>query len=149
MKILANRNFAAAVAALALASAAPAMAADAWIACNGTMTSTPDKTAGETQPSQRVLVYDDAARQLYQYSEKRQTLDVMPTKSYDAGKITWAADLTHTGGMRWEGSLDRVKMMVSIKREDNDGVMLWNEQCKPTLPLTGTPVADYTTTAKQ
>jgi len=123
--------------------AAPAFAEETWLACAGNVVTTPlnggDPTG--TQASARTLVLDDAQSEIYQYSEKRKALDIMHKKSYTPDTITWGANMQHTGGMRWEGSLDRKNMSVKIVRDDSETRMTWNEKCAPSSPAESQQVA--------
>ena len=126
---------------LALLGQSQAHAADAWLACKGTVTMM-SKAETKSEPSERVLVYDDQTKNLYQWSEQKKTLSIMPTTSYSGREIRWGANLEHTGGMWWNGRLDRTKLSVSIERSDRDlSRMTWAEMCSPTQPLDGNPPA--------
>lgn len=119
------------------ASLQPALAAESWLACKGTLTTTPYRAAaGTNAESSRVLVADDTARQLFQWQEARKTLSLIPTQTYTAATIAWANAATGgTVGPRWKGTLDRTKMTLTIERTDgNLEHMRWHETCQPTQP---------------
>jgi len=117
-----------------------ALAAESWLTCRGSVTTLPatDPAQPVTAASQRVLAFNDEFKRLYQYSPDRKSLDIMPTATYTSDKISWGADLMSSSGMKWEGSLDRKNMEVSISRRDRYGEqMTWKEQCEPSAPALG------------
>lgn len=112
-----------------------AFAGNVWMACTGNVTSVTDG-ATKTEPSQRIVAYDDATQQLYQYSDKRKVLDPVAVSSYAPGKITWGNDQLNASGAAWQGTLARPGMILEITWRDRNGAtMNWKEQCRPTNPL--------------
>ena len=117
----------------------PVVAAETWIACEGTVVTTGNdadgKPVNETKPSKQTLAYDDAGQRLFRYSETRKTLDPVFVKSYATDKIVWGSATQGSSAASWEGALDRSNMSVSVVRKERGQVMTWTEQCKPTKPL--------------
>jgi len=116
-----------------------ANANDTWLACSGSVLSV--DTSGEkpvktTEPSQRILVIDDASKNIYQYAEGKNALNIILTRSYTPAKITWGADMSTTSGMTWEATLDRTKMDLKMVRDAfrEKSHMTWTEKCQPTQP---------------
>ncbi len=111
----------------------PAFAADTWLACDGNLVTKKGSAAATTVPISEFYAFNDDVKTLYKYAPKRQSLDMISTKSYDAKAITWVNVARGVGAemANWEGRLDRVKMSLTIKREDGDEVMTWTQACKP------------------
>lgn len=140
MKITCGKTIATLAAATAMSGlSSAAFAAETWLSCNGNVATIPSgaKAPAATEASARVLAVNDQNQKLYQWSDKRKELALVPTLTYAPDKITWGAEMMNSSGMSWQGSLDRAKMKVDISRKDRDGVtMVWKEQCQPTEPLT-------------
>lgn len=149
MKTICGKTVAALAAVAFSGTAGSAFAADTWLACNGNVVTIPSgaKAPSSTEPSDRVLAFNDENSRLYEWSDKRKSLDPVPTLSYAPGKITWGADMMNSSGMSWQGTLDRAKMKLDIHRKDREGVtMVWKEQCQPTAPMSTDPDAQVAAT---
>jgi len=125
--------------ALALVGQTPmAAAADKWLACAGTVTAIEQKVT-KTDPSERVLVYNDDLKMLYQWQDKRKALSVIPTLSYTPEQIIWGQPkVIGFSGSYWEGRLNRSDMSLTVERIDSNlDRMTWTEKCVPTQPVNG------------
>ena len=114
-----------------------AFAADNWIQCDGNVV-TIGGAGGkeETKPVHDVFVIDDAAQQLFRYSDSRKALDLVFVTGYSPKQITWGSPAGASyGDARWEGRLDRATQALSLVRRQQGETMTWTETCKPTQPL--------------
>lgn len=130
--------------------AAGAHAADTWLACKGTMTVTPNgaKAPTSSEPSERVLSYDDDIKRIYQWLEPKKQLSPLPEKIYTDKEITWDVSDRTTAGSYWNGRLDRANMSLTMEYTEGDLTKtLWKEACAPTTPRTeaGPTMADAET----
>ena len=116
------------------AVAAPAMAAETWLACDGTVATKKGAAAPTSAAANDIYAYNDDVRALYKYSASRKSLDLISTTTFDAKKIVWMNVGKGIGSQtaHWEGSIDRATMALKIVREDGDEVMTWSQTCKPT-----------------
>ena len=123
-------------AALCLALVNSPLAADQWIACDGTLVSKKGSEAPTTTQVTDVYSIDDAAKALFKYSDTRQRLDMISLKSFDAKSILWQNDGEGFGSQaaQWQGRIDRNKMSLSLVRRDGDETLTWTQACKPTDP---------------
>lgn len=123
-----------------------AAAGDKWLACKGTLTAT-ELTGTKTEPSERVLAYNDEMKTLHQWQDKKKTFSFIPTVSYTPEQITWGKpNALGFSGAYWEGKLNRSDMSLMIERTEGKpegGIerMTWNEKCAPTQPLNGSEPA--------
>ncbi len=113
---------------------APALAAETWIACDGTVATKKGAGAPTSAAAKDIYAYNDDVRALYKYSATRKSLDLISTTTFDPKKITWVNVGKGIGSQtaHWEGSIDRASMALKIVREDGDEVMTWSQTCKPT-----------------
>ncbi len=111
----------------------PALAADSWIACDGAVVTKIGSAAPTSAPVSDFYAYDDDIKALYKYHPKRQSLDLISIKTYDAKAIVWTNVAKGMGAemAQWEGRLDRAKMALKIVYEDTNEVMTWTQTCKP------------------
>jgi len=110
-----------------------AFAAEDWLVCKGTVTTTIAQQSSTPADSERVLMLDGVNKRLYQWSERRKALNLIPAQSFTPDRVVWSTDLTNTGGLKWHGSLDRHAMVLGIERTDHNlDRMTWNEACQPT-----------------
>jgi hypothetical protein len=114
--------------------AAPAMAAETWIACEGTVSTKVGKAAATTEPANDIYAYNAEAKTLYKYAPARKRLDLISTNRFDDKTIGWVNAGKGIGSQTtsWEGSIDRAKMSLKLVRESGDEVMTWTQSCKPT-----------------
>jgi len=122
-----------------------AEAAEKWLACAGTLT-TVEQSDAKTEPSERVLAYNDEYKALFQWQQNRKALSLIPTVSYNSEQIDWGKRFPGFSGPYWEGRLDRRNMSLKIERTEGnpDGTvekMTWVEKCAPTQPLDGSAPA--------
>ena len=123
--------------AVLVATSAPALAAETWLACDGTVATKKGAAAPTSDAANDVYAYNNEARALYKYSAMRKSLDLISTTTFDPKKIVWVNVGKGIGSQsaRWEGSIDRASMALKIVREDGDEVMTWSQTCKPTSAL--------------
>ena len=118
-----------------LAAWAPgAMAADQWLACDGTKTTTGKNSDGETlndsTPVSDIYAFNDELQGLYFYSKDKKTLSPVKVTSYAPDEIKWNGDGVF--GARWDGTLDRSNMSLNIVRTEKGKRSEWRTQCKAT-----------------
>src|SRR5689334_5069524 len=65
-----------------------ATAADKWLACTGTVTAIEEKGT-KTDPSSRVIAYNDELKALYQWQEQKKALNLIPSASFTGDRIKW------------------------------------------------------------
>jgi len=123
------------IGALSAGLAMPALGAETWIQCDGTVV-TKSKSEEKSAPATDWYVYDDAKQAFYKYSPQRKTLDPYVTGSYSPKQITWGTGPTMGQQITFEGKLDRGPMAVSISRRENGEVMTWKQTCKPSAAQT-------------
>ncbi len=111
-----------------------ALAADQWLACEGTKVTTGQnddgETLNETQPIADIYAYNDDLQGLYFYSQDRQTLSPVAVETYTPAEITW--DGEGVWGARWDGVLNRDEMSLNIVRTEKEMRSEWTAQCTPT-----------------
>lgn len=114
-------------------AAGPAMAADVWISCEGSIVTTKGKDSTKATATD-VYAYNDDVRALYRYSAQRKQLYIVPTSSYDPKAIAWGNPTKNLAAQeeQWQGSIDRAKMSLKQVRQQGDEVMTWEQVCKPT-----------------
>lgn len=122
----------------AVLGAAPALAVDTWIQCDGSVATVGgDGVAGAAKPAHDVFVYNDEIKRLFKYSLTRRSLDPVFVTDYAQQRITWSSP---TGSsyrdVRWQGQLDRSTLVLCVVRREKGETMTWTENCKPTQPLT-------------
>lgn len=109
-----------------------AMAADQWLACEGTKTTTGKTEEGEdfneSAPVSDIYAINDDLQSLYLYSEDKKRLSPVHVTSYTPGEVKW--DGHGSFGARWSGTLDRSNMSLNIVRTEKDRRSEWNTQCK-------------------
>ena len=119
---------------LMIAGAGNALAADQWLACEGTVATTGTNQDGEALNESKsfsdIYVYNDDLQGLYLYSKDKKMLSPMHVATYGASDITWSGEGSF--GARWDGTLDRSGMSVNIVRTEKDERAEWNGQCKAT-----------------
>lgn len=120
--------------------AAPSAAAETWIACEGTVT-TSDVKDGKTETSSAaakdVYVYDDALKALFKYSDARKSLSPLFVTSFDDKGIVWANAGGKTAGSlasAWEGRINRADMSLKLTRTERSETLTWSQTCKGTGP---------------
>ncbi|MSO72718.1 MAG: hypothetical protein EXQ84_03805 [Rhodospirillaceae bacterium] len=89
--------------------------------------------APTSAPVSDFYAFNDDLKNLYKYSPKRQSLDLISLKTYDAKAIVWINVAKGVGAemAQWEGRLDRAKMALKIVYEDTIEVLTWTQTCKP------------------
>ena len=82
------------------ALASGAHAADTWLACKGTVVTTPNgaKAPASTAPSERILVFNDDIKRIYQWFDARKQMSPLPEKVYTDKDITWDVSDRATAG---------------------------------------------------
>jgi hypothetical protein len=136
------------ITAAALSLASGAHAAESWLACKGTMSVTPHnaKAPTSTTPSDRVLVFNDEIKRIYQWLEARKQMSPLPEKVYTDKEITWDVSDRATAGSYWKGKLDRGTMAVTIEYTEGDLTKtIWNEACASTPARDKAAMADADT----
>lgn len=119
-------------------AASPALAAESWLACAGTVataTTKDGKTENTSAPATDIYAYNDANKALMKYSEKNKTLSPVFVTGYDDKAIAWAnagGANAGSGAATWEGRIDRASWALNMTRKEKDEVMTWTQQCKPT-----------------
>lgn len=125
------------IAGLGLA-ATPALAAESWLACEGTVataTTKDGKTDTTSAEAKDIYAYNDASKALMKYSEKNKNLSPVFVTGYDDKAISWAnagGANAGSGAATWEGRIDRASLALKMTRKEKDEVMTWSQQCKPT-----------------
>jgi hypothetical protein len=120
--------------------ASPALAAERWVACEGTVATTvtkDGKTETTNAPATDVYAYNDASKALFKYSDKRNTLDPVFVTGFDDKAIKWAnagASSAGSSAASWEGSIDRATLALKLTRTERGEIMTWTQQCKATSP---------------
>jgi len=114
--------------------AGPALAAETWIACEGTVSTKVGKAAATSAPANDIYAYNTEAKTLYKYAPTRKSLDLISTNKFDDKSIGWINPGKGIGSQTtsWEGTIDRAKMSLKMVRESGDEVMTWTQSCKPT-----------------
>jgi hypothetical protein len=116
-----------------LCTAAPAMAADVWLSCEGSVVTAKGKDSTKAAATD-IYAYNDDVRALYRYSMTNKRLNIIPTSSYDAKAIVWGNPTKNLAAQeeQWQGSIDRAKMSLKQVRQQGDEIMTWDQVCKPT-----------------
>jgi hypothetical protein len=123
------------IGALSVGLTMPALAAETWIQCDGTVV-TKNKKEEKSAPATDWYVYDDANQTFYKYSPQRKTLDPYVSVNYSPKQITWGTPNTVGQQLTFEGKLDRGPMALSISRREYDETMTWKQTCKPSAAQT-------------
>lgn len=119
-------------------SASPVLAAESWLACEGTVdtaTTKDGKTENTSAKASDIYAYNDASKALMKYSEKSKNLSPVFVTGYDDKAIAWAnagGANAGSGAATWEGKIDRASMALNMTRKEKGEVMTWTQQCKPT-----------------
>ena len=122
---------------IAVMTASAALAAEAWVQCDGVIATTgaDGKPSGETKPAKDVYVYNDETKHFFRYSETRKALDLVFVTDYGA-QIKWGSPAgSSTGDVQWVGVFDRGAMTVKLTREEKGETMSWSESCKQIQPI--------------
>ncbi|MBY0509906.1 MAG: hypothetical protein K2P94_07105 [Rhodospirillaceae bacterium] len=125
------------IAGLGLA-ATPVLAAESWLACEGTVataTTKDGKTENTSAQATDIYAYNDANKALMKYSEKNKNLSPVFVTGYDDKAISWAnagGANAGSGAATWEGRIDRASLALKMTRTEKGEVMTWTQQCKPT-----------------
>ena len=120
--------------------ATPVLAAESWIACDGTVatsTTKDGKTETTSAAAHDIYAFNDASKALMKYSEPRKSLDPVFVTGFDDKAITWAnagAVSAGSSAATWEGRIDRATLGLKLTRKERDEVMTWTQQCKATSP---------------
>lgn len=124
----------------AAAMATPVLAAESWIACDGTVatSATKDgKTETTSVEAHDIYAYNDASKVLMKYSVPRKSLDPVFVTGFDDKAITWAnagAVSAGSSAATWEGRIGRATLGLKLTCKERDEVMTWAQQCKSTSP---------------
>ena len=108
---------------------APALAAEVWISCDGSVVTKPVKGEATTTTASDVYVYNDDTKLVYRYLPN-QTLSIMPITGYSDKQFTWANN-SQSGEVSWNGTIDRAALTLKQTRDDDGEIMTWTQQCKP------------------
>lgn len=119
-------------------AAPPVLAAESWLACDGTVataTTKDGKTDTTSAAAKDIYAYNDASKALMKYSEKNKSLSPVFVTGFDDKAISWAnagGANAGSGAATWEGRIDRASLALKMTRTEKGEVMTWDQQCKPT-----------------